>query len=80
MDFFNAKQRRTMNPIAEFLTTKEAAALARVSRTFLEQARVSGTGPTFCKLGKKRVVYAHKDVVAWIEAQRRSSTSQVAAA
>jgi hypothetical protein len=72
------QQRRTMSDSVEYLTTVEAAALARVSRTFLEQARVTGVGPTFCKLGKKRVVYARRDVVEWIERQRRTSTSAAA--
>jgi len=58
----------------EYLTTVEAAELARVSRDFLQHARVAGTGPAFSKIGK-RVVYARIDVIAWLQANRRTSTS-----
>lgn len=57
-----------------FLTTKEAAALLKISRRMLEKRRLTGEPPRFTKLGS-RVVYALSDLLAWAEAGTRSSTS-----
>jgi hypothetical protein len=51
--------------IAEFLGLSE--------RT-MERLRLEGRGPVFCKFGP-RVMYRWRDVLAWADAQRRTSTS-----
>jgi hypothetical protein len=61
------------------LTTAEAAHLLRLSVPTLERLRVTGDGPTFIKLGpgkRCRVVYRRADLNAWLNGQRRDSTSQ----
>ncbi|MBI1384726.1 MAG: helix-turn-helix domain-containing protein [Rhizobiales bacterium] len=61
-----------------YLTTKEAAALLRYSPRSLEQLRITGGGPPFCKLGdgpRARVLYRLSDLRAWMETRLRSSTT-----
>ncbi len=55
-----------------FLTTKEAADLARLSPRSLERMRGEGRGPRYCKIGggaggkRGRVVYPRSYVIAWL--------------
>jgi predicted DNA-binding transcriptional regulator AlpA len=56
------------------LMQREAAALLRLSERTLERWRVSGDGPPFVKAGR-RVGYREADLVAWISARVRTSTS-----
>jgi predicted DNA-binding transcriptional regulator AlpA len=57
------------------LTQREAALATRLSERTLERARLTGTGPRFCKCGR-RVLYDLADIEAWITARKRSSTSE----
>jgi hypothetical protein len=52
-------------PIAEFLGLSE--------RT-MERLRLEGRGPAFHKFGR-RVMYQWRDVLAWADGRRRTSTS-----
>lgn len=47
-----------------------------IARQTLDRWRVEGKGPAYIKLGG-RVFYRAGDVRAWIEGQRRSSTSDI---
>jgi len=63
----------------DLLTTAEAARVLRLSVPTMERLRVTGDGPVFIKLGsgkRCRVVYRRRDLDAWINGQRRDSTSQ----
>jgi hypothetical protein len=44
-----------------------------------EQIPAEGTGPAYCKFGR-RVMYARADVLSWADARRRTSTSECGAA
>jgi excisionase family DNA binding protein len=57
-----------------FLTTKEAAAWLGLTPNTLEKWRVHGGGPAYRKHGRY-VRYHMEDLVAWSEANKRSSTS-----
>jgi hypothetical protein len=57
------------------LTTEEVAALLRLSISILNKWRLAGRGPVFVKVGN-RVRYRPADVVAYVIAQTRTSTSQ----
>jgi hypothetical protein len=59
---------------APFLREGEAASLLRLAAGTLQNRRIAGNGPPYLKLGG-RIVYARADLVAWAEAQRRTSTS-----
>jgi predicted DNA-binding transcriptional regulator AlpA len=62
-----------------FLISSEAADLLRISRRTLERMRVEGTGPRYLKVGpgkRSRVLYRQSELLAWLEGQSFSSTSE----
>jgi len=59
------------------MRTSQAAELLGMSVATLESWRLRGYGPRFVKAGRC-VRYAETDVLAWIDAQMRTSTSQQA--
>jgi excisionase family DNA binding protein len=56
-------------------TAGAAASYLGISTSTLAKLRLSGTGPAYCKLGR-RVVYRAADLEAWLESRRRLSTSE----
>lgn len=62
-----------MNP--QLLSTDRVASMLGLSTSYLNKLRLTGEGPTFIKAGR-RVLYRPEDIAKWIEANRRSSTSQ----
>ncbi len=60
------------------VTTPVAAEYLGVKPNTLEGWRIRGEGPCYKKIGRL-VKYAVKDLDAYLEAQTRHSTSQVAA-
>ena len=59
--------------------TAQCAAYTGLSPAYLEKLRCVGGGPRFLKYGRRAVRYAKRDVDAWMNASRYSSTSQTAA-
>lgn len=57
-----------------FLTTKEASELTRLACPTLHRFRVVGGGPAFVKIGSK-VLYRREDLLAFMNARLRRSTS-----
>ena len=47
-------------------TVPEAADHLRVSESYLDKLRVYGGGPTFVRLGPRKIVYRESDLDAWI--------------
>jgi predicted DNA-binding transcriptional regulator AlpA len=68
----------TLTPSAAptVLLTKDAAEYIGSSDSFLEKARVAGTGPPFVKIGSRKVGYLRRDLDRWLESRRRTSTSE----
>lgn len=60
----------------EYISKKEASALTGTPVATLETLRSRGGGPRFVKRGT-RVLYAVRDLRAWLEAGARFSTSEV---
>jgi hypothetical protein len=58
----------------EYLTTKEAAALARKPVETMRYYRWCDKGPKSFKLGRT-VLYERADVLAWIEAEKTKSAA-----
>jgi hypothetical protein len=58
------------------LNQRQAADLLCLSERTLERWRVSGVGPAFVKLNR-RVAYRETDLIEWINARVRHSTSEV---
>lgn len=59
----------------EFLTTKEVAAILRISRRSLENLRWRGGGPPYFKIGHC-VRYGRKQLDEWIAERARVNTSE----
>lgn len=59
------------NPI--LFTTLQAAEFLHLSPRTLEGLRVRGGGPKYRKIG--RVFYSQVDLLAWLDASTRTSTS-----
>lgn len=57
------------------LTTKEAARYLGVSKAFLDRDRWAGARIPFIKVGARAVRYRIEDLSAYIDGQRRRSTS-----
>jgi predicted DNA-binding transcriptional regulator AlpA len=57
------------------LEPKEAAAILKVSLSWLAKARMSGEGPAFAKIGRS-VRYSDADLLQWMKSRRRLSTSE----
>lgn len=58
------------------INESEAARYLCLSRSFMRQARVKGTGPAFIKMGRA-VRYRLEDLDAWIERRVCQNTIQV---
>ena len=54
--------------------TPETAKYIGNSKSFLDQGRVSGTGPPYIKVGSN-VIYDLDDVDTWLDQNRHTSTS-----
>ncbi len=64
------------DPIPRLLTTQEAAALLRMSLSFLMKARLKGDGPRYRKVGRC-VRYVESDLLAYLKQNGRMSTSEI---
>lgn len=60
------------------INEKEAAAQCGLAVRTLQNWRTRGEGPTFYKMGRA-VRYSSDEIAQWVEQQRASSTSAVAA-
>ena len=61
----------------QLLTQKRLSDLIDVSERTLERWRIQGSGPAFCRAGRK-ILYRSEDVEQWLLANRRTSTSDAA--
>lgn len=58
---------------SRLLTVKQAAEFTRLSASTLNKMRSRGEGPTYIKLGRRRVAYDMEDLNSWIDLQKRPS-------
>jgi hypothetical protein len=58
-----------------YFDTKEASQRYNLSESWLAKLRVKGGGPSHIKCGR-RVLYEAESFEGWLEARRRSSTSE----
>jgi predicted DNA-binding transcriptional regulator AlpA len=57
------------------LDQQQAAAIVDLSVRTFERWRGTGDGPPYVKLGRS-VRYVEADLIKWVEARRRNSTSE----
>ncbi|MBZ0251735.1 MAG: DNA-binding protein [Candidatus Methylomirabilis sp.] len=62
-------------PQALAVDTAGASRLTGIPVRSLEGLRLRGGGPKFTRAGKRKVLYLLADLQAWLEENRRSSTS-----
>lgn len=62
-------------PPSRIKLTPEAAKYIRTAAGWLEKARCRGDGPPFVRMGARKVGYFTADLDAWLEARRRTNTS-----
>lgn len=63
---------------SELLTVSEAARWAKVSESYLNKARLTGSGPRFVRLGRT-IRYRQSDLEAWAQQSAADSTSEYGA-
>jgi hypothetical protein len=57
------------------LTPKEAAAILKVSTSWLAKARMRGDGPAYIQLGGRAIRYTDQALFNWTKSRQRFSTS-----
>jgi len=57
------------------IRTADAASYLGLSKSTLEKYRISGAGPVYASLGRV-IVYDVEDLDAWVDARKRTSTSE----
>jgi predicted DNA-binding transcriptional regulator AlpA len=62
--------------LPEFLTQSEAAELLRLKPRTLEVYRRRGKGPSYRKLGPRRVLYARAELLAWVDSCKVTSDKE----
>ena len=67
-------RRRKPQPL---LTTKDVAELLQIPVKTLNNWRVDGGGPRFCRVHSKAIRYRLEDVEAWIAERVMNHTSEV---
>ena len=60
---------------SEYVDVNVAARILSLSKSYLNKARVTGSGPPYVKLGRS-VRYEVPTLLAWAKAQTRRSTSE----
>ena len=65
-----------MNKSDVYMTERQAASLLGVSPRSLQRWRVSGDGPKFSKVGRRKVLYRERDISSYIDARTYSSTAE----
>lgn len=65
-----------MNDLDEGLDNETAARMLGIAPHTLAKTRLTGAGPVHTKIGK-RVIYRRSDLMAFIDASKRRSTSDV---
>jgi hypothetical protein len=70
-------ERLDYQPKRRLLSTDEAAEVLGFRRNTLEQHRLRGSGPPFFSPpGTRRVFYVERDLLEWLVAGEKTSTSQ----
>ena len=76
-DLKSATERDSLKRLSSpYLTVEQAADYLRVSKNYLDKLRVSGLGPPFVRLGRRKVLYRMSDLNEWVEERIYASTSQ----
>lgn len=64
--------------MSELLSTPQLAEKLGLTPNTLEKWRLRGEGPAYLRVGESQVRYDSRDVDAWLDTRRVTSTSQAA--
>jgi predicted DNA-binding transcriptional regulator AlpA len=67
--------RKAAQPTPVLVTAKEAAALLKMSYSWLAKARMRGDGPQYIKIGRA-IRYDEAALRQWMKSRQRLSTSE----
>lgn len=70
-----ATSHKPASAIGNLLTPKEAAALLKVSLSWLAKARMRGDGPPYFPVGRS-IRYSEVALLQWMKSRQRLSTSE----
>ena len=65
-----------MTDAIALLSVDEASKRLGLAKSTLAKMRLRGDGPSYVKLGPRRIAYRENDLTDWIDARRFCSTSQ----
>lgn len=68
---------REKDNLPAFLSESELASWLNIATGTLRNWRVSGNGPSYCKISRSVVRYPMKSVLEWLENSLVNSTSEV---
>lgn len=60
----------------QLIPEKEAAKFLGYTPRALQNWRLRGGGPEYIKVSARSIRYRRRDLMAWVEARRRNSTSE----
>ena len=63
--------------MSETATAKEVAAYLHTTEAGLAQMRYRGTGPKFCKVGPRKIIYRWSDVRDYLDANTFQRNDEV---
>lgn len=66
-----------LSTVSAVLSVRDAAAFLGVSKSFLDKARCTGSGPAFTRVGR-RIKYRLPTLEAYLAANERNSTCEPA--
>ena len=66
---------KSSTPVPPVMTPKEAAAVLKVSLSWLAKARMRGDGPHYIRVGRS-IRYGEAALIQWMKSKQRSSTSE----
>ncbi len=65
-----------MTDAVALLSADQASKRLGLAKSTLAKMRLRGDGPSYIKLGPRRIAYREIDLADWIDARRFCSTSQ----
>jgi len=72
----NLKARAELPAAQHFMNEKEVANYSGLSVRTIQRLRMTGEGPAYRRLGRRRVAYLRSDIDAWVHSRVYRSTSE----
>jgi excisionase family DNA binding protein len=70
------KARAALPASQHFMNETELAEFLGLSKRTIQRLRLTGEGPAYRRIGKRRIAYLRSDIDAWTASRSRRSTSE----